>query len=73
MGKILEDKYKVELEFPEWCAMQNKNIFSGSTHLHIFMSNFLITVLRFGNKHECNQISIFHMYWRLISFPECHT
>ena len=59
VGEILEEKYKVELEFPEWRAMQNKKIFSGTTHLHIFMSNFLITVLTFGNIHVCNQISIF--------------
>ena len=58
MGEILEEKYKVKLEFHEWCAMQNKRI-SGTTDLCIFMSKFLITVVRFRNMHACNQISIF--------------
>ena len=38
--EILEEKYKVELEFPEWCAMQNKKYF---LELHIYTYSCLIS------------------------------
>lgn len=71
MREILKEKYKIDLECQEWCAMQTKTFLELHINTYQHMSNFLITVPRFGNVHVCNQIS--SLKWKLISFPECYT